>query len=512
MGNRAGTAPGRRFRFRPHAGFIAVNALFAAIFVALVLSAFHAPSPHGLPVGIVAPASVTGQVEDALGGADPGGFDLRVYPSEAAARTAIAQQQVDGALIDSSGGLRLLVAQAAGTAPAQTLTTAFSKVAAKSGQALTVTDVVPPGPDDTMALSPFFVILGVLIPSVAAGSASALVFRRSRPAWCVAAPVAAAIGIGAVAAGIADGVAGLGNYWAIAAIATLFSLAVAAPTAAFGRIWPPLVAVAVLAFIVVGIPASGGPGGLGAFGPGFLRVLHPALPLGAAASAVRGAVYFGGYGVAGPLWTLAAWAIGGMAALALVVTRRRAPAAVPVHAAGTAALAEAPVFSNEGTFSSAGAFANGQASWNGQGQVPPTDIIAGFDNSGPARRALGQAARLAAARHGTLHIVYSDHVLVESDLSGFGHAEMEAARDQEAAAVAAAATEIAAEAGVPYTFERRQDAPADAILAAASELAAADEGSPVVVVGRSGHAARHLLGSVPTHLLHHSPYPVLTIP
>jgi nucleotide-binding universal stress UspA family protein len=34
----------------------------------------------------------------------------------------------------------------------------------------------------------------------------------------------------------------------------------------------------------------------------------------------------------------------------------------------------------------------------------------------------------------------------------------------------------------------------------------------VIVVGRSGHAARHLLGSVPTRLLHHSPYPVLTIP
>jgi nucleotide-binding universal stress UspA family protein len=34
----------------------------------------------------------------------------------------------------------------------------------------------------------------------------------------------------------------------------------------------------------------------------------------------------------------------------------------------------------------------------------------------------------------------------------------------------------------------------------------------VIVVGRSGHAARHLLGSVPARLLHRSPYPVLTIP
>jgi hypothetical protein len=77
-----------RIRLRPHAGFILVSTLFTAIFVTLVLSAFHAPSPHGLPVGIVAPAAVTGQVEGALDRHHPGGFDLRVYPSAAAARPA----------------------------------------------------------------------------------------------------------------------------------------------------------------------------------------------------------------------------------------------------------------------------------------------------------------------------------------------------------------------------------------------------------------------------------------
>jgi nucleotide-binding universal stress UspA family protein len=142
----------------------------------------------------------------------------------------------------------------------------------------------------------------------------------------------------------------------------------------------------------------------------------------------------------------------------------------------------------------------------------PADIVVGFDNSAPARRALGEAARLAAARSASLRVVYADHVVIDSDLSGFGHAEMEAARDRDAAAAAKAAAEIVAEAGVPYTFERRRDAPADAILAAAGDIAAAPESGPVIVVGRSGHAARHLLGSVPTRLLHHSPYPVLTIP
>ena len=66
MGRRADHARRYQARFRPHARFILAQAGFAALFVALVLSAFHAPAPHDLPVGIVAPAAVTGQVEDAL--------------------------------------------------------------------------------------------------------------------------------------------------------------------------------------------------------------------------------------------------------------------------------------------------------------------------------------------------------------------------------------------------------------------------------------------------------------
>jgi len=59
-----------------------------------------------------------------------------------------------------------------------------------------VTDVIPPLARDSDALSPFFVILGVLVPSLAAGSASALAFRHARPAWCVRARSRAAVVIG----------------------------------------------------------------------------------------------------------------------------------------------------------------------------------------------------------------------------------------------------------------------------------------------------------------------------
>ena len=288
---------GRRYpaQYRALAGFIVASAAFVAIFVALTLSAFHKPTPHDLPVGIVGSAAVTRQVEHALDSAAPGAFRFRSYHSEASATTGIAQREVDGALVASGANLRLLVTQAGGTGPEQALSGAFTAVAAQSGRQLIVSDVVPPRASDSQALSSWFVVLSVLIPSLAAGSASALALRRAPRAWSVAAPVAAAVVSGLVAAAIADGIAGLGNYAAIAGIVALFSLAVAAPTAVLARIRPPLVALAVLVFIVVGIPVSGGPANLASFTPGFLRVFSPVLPLGIAASTIRNVVYFGGH-------------------------------------------------------------------------------------------------------------------------------------------------------------------------------------------------------------------------
>jgi nucleotide-binding universal stress UspA family protein len=487
-------------RYRSLAGFIAASAVFVAVFVALTLSAFHDPAPHDLPVGIVGSAAATVQVEHALDGAAPGSFRFRGYPSAASATTAIARREIDGALVVSGASLRLLVTQAGGTGPEQALNGAFTALAARSGRHLIVSDVVPPRAGDSQALSSWFVVLSVLIPSVAAGSASAMAFRRAGRTWPFVAPVVAAVVIGAVAAAIADGLAGLGSYPAIAGIVALFSLAVAAPTALLARIWPPLVALAVLVFIVVGLPVSGGPANLAAFTPGFFRVLFPVLPLGAAASAIRDVVYFGGHATSPYLWTLAGWALAGVAGLILVTAR--APALAGVVAASPGPAEPGPARPDSAS----------RPGPPGPGADQPIALLVGFDDSEPARRALTWSADLLRTRPGALHVIYSDHVLIDSDLSGFARAEMDQARDEKAASVAKAAAEIAAAADGQYTFERREEPPADAILHAAGAHAAAEPASlPVIVTGRSHHAVHHIIGSVPVQLLHESPYPVLTI-
>jgi nucleotide-binding universal stress UspA family protein len=506
--------------YRALAGFIVAFAAFAAVFVALAVGAYHAPRPHDLPVGIVGSATATGGIEHALDSALPGAISWRSYPSAADARTGIMQRDVDGALVASGSRLRLLVTTGGGTAPANFLTQAAGTVAAHSGSQLAVTDVVPALPADTQALSSFFLLLGALIPSLAAGSGTALAFRKARPALGIVAPVAVAVAIGLASAAVADGIAGLGHYPAIAGVVALFSLAVAAPTAVLARIKPPLVAVAVLLFIVAGIPDSGGPANLASFSGAGFRLFDSVLPLGLAASVVRNVVYFGGHSTALHLWILAAWAVAGLAGLiALAARRRPAPALTAVGlprgvpAAVPGIVPAAPRHARPEPAPVPGGPIPGGPDHRGTdyGVVEPISLIVGFDNSETARRALIWGADLLRARPGTLHVVYADHPLIDSDLSGFGRGEMDEARDDKAAAVARAAGEIAAAAGVPYTFERRQESPADAILSAANVQDAEPASEPIIVTGRSHHAQHRILGSVPVELLHQSPFPVLTI-
>jgi hypothetical protein len=187
-----------------------------------------------------------------------------------------------------------------------------------------VHDVVPPKPGDSQALSSFFLILCVLFPSLAAGAASAHLLQGERSVWRFVVPLAAAATIGLAVAAIGDAVSGLGSYMALAGIIALFSLAISLPTAALRHVKPHLVALAILVFLVIGVPVSGGPAGLAPFGPGVLRALDSALPLGVAVGAVRNVVYFGGHDTAGHLLVLGAWALSGLAALALLIGRERA--------------------------------------------------------------------------------------------------------------------------------------------------------------------------------------------
>ena len=318
-----------------HVAVILANAAFAAIFLTIALSGFHRPAPHAVPLGIVASAPVAREIKANLDAHVPGGFELRSMAGEPQARAAIEHRRYPTLRWSHPrAGWTLLTAEAGGTAPTQTITDAFTEVAAKTRRPLATIDVVPPTRDDSQALSSFFLILCVLFPSLATvlllvTPCDAPAFGPVSPCWLPspARPGSPRPGSRMKSADWATIGRSLGSWpcsrWRSPR-----------PTAALGQIRPHLAALCVLAFLIVGIPVSGGPPNLAAFDPGFLRSLHSGLPLGLAVDSIRNTVYFHASETTGPLWVLTAYAAGGLTALCVLVAAH-SPATVAAHPTAT---------------------------------------------------------------------------------------------------------------------------------------------------------------------------------
>ncbi len=310
-------------QFRRHITHVAITSVFAVVFLTLTLSAFHEPTPHNLPIGVVGDHIEVSQLARTLDAHTPGGFVLRSYRSVHAAQQAIEDRNIDGAVALKANQVQIYVAQASGIGPTSAITNTFQTFATATRRSPEVINVVPALPGDSEAFAPFFIVLATLIASMVGGVNLGVMFRKSGRGWLISAPIIVAIVLGLAIAGITDGFTSCGHYIALASILTLFSLAVSESTAALAKMRSSLVALAPLMFIVLGIPASGGPGGLAPFAPNFIRIFDSVLPLGVGESAVRNLIYFHGHDTAAPLWTLAGWATVGLAAFVALHVRRQ---------------------------------------------------------------------------------------------------------------------------------------------------------------------------------------------
>ncbi|MGH1554143.1 hypothetical protein ACRAWF_25940 [Streptomyces sp. L7] len=73
-------------------------------FVLSYIGAFHAPKPHHIPVAVVAPAQVSGQVVKQLNALENDPLDARAAATAKQARALILDRTVDAAvLIDPKG-------------------------------------------------------------------------------------------------------------------------------------------------------------------------------------------------------------------------------------------------------------------------------------------------------------------------------------------------------------------------------------------------------------------------
>ena len=299
--------------------------LFPALLLTLAFAfsyvgAFHDPTPHQVPVAVVGPPAVVGQLDQLPG--EP--LDARKASSRPDALSQIDDREVYGAYDAATN--RLFVASAANRATAVALEATFNRAAAAQGRpAVRVTDVKPLPPKDPNGTAAFYAVIAWVFGGYIASTLIGLIGSpRSRSRQRAAARMAAFAGFAIVAGTLSVvmlrasfGVFS-GHVVALCAIAALTIFASGAATggtqAAIGLAGTGLV---IVVFVIFGNAASGGPFARPLL-PGFWSTIGGVLPPGASVDLARSALFFDGARIAGPILVLVAWTVlGALLALAL---------------------------------------------------------------------------------------------------------------------------------------------------------------------------------------------------
>ncbi|MFJ8074055.1 ABC transporter permease [Streptomyces sp. NPDC096176] len=314
----------------PTRRMIAVMVLVPAV-VALALWAFAWPAartaPREVPIGVAGSAAAAAPLEQRFEEHE-GAFDVHRYDDEAAARTAIEDRVVYGAVVAGPGGPRLLTASGASPVVAQMLKEAVT-AQAQPGTRVQTTDVAPLPSGDPRGSALAASVLPLALAGVAAGGLVTMLGLRGRRA--AVALVGASVMVGITAAALAHSWLGVldGNWWAEAGALSLTVAAIAAPVAGLAALLgTPGIGLGALLMVLIGNPFSGAasapellPEPVGAIGQW--------LPPGAGTTLLRSAAYFDGHAAAAPAVVLSAWAALSLAAVLLGGSRRTTSPAVP---------------------------------------------------------------------------------------------------------------------------------------------------------------------------------------
>ncbi|MFE9404890.1 ABC transporter permease [Streptomyces sp. NPDC006530] len=291
---------------------VAVVLAIGTIFVSVYLAAFHAPRPRDLPVAVVGTTAEAHRVEAGLERAISGGFDVRTYGDEAAARDAVEHREVYAAYVPSRGQQagKLLYAGANGPSVTATLTAAFAQAAAQDSPPPAAQDVLAASAGDTRGLSVFYAAFGLVLAGYLFGmmtyqAAPTLRFRQR------IASLSLFGALGGIIVALLAGDTGFGalpgSFAGTAAVTALMAMAAGGATMTIVK-WTGSAgaAIASVILLIFGNATSGGvmpPFYL----PGWLHPLSGVLPVGAGVRALQGMSYFHDDGLWSGLAVLAAW-------------------------------------------------------------------------------------------------------------------------------------------------------------------------------------------------------------
>ncbi|WIB76182.1 hypothetical protein DEJ28_10895 [Curtobacterium sp. MCPF17_002] len=284
--------------------------LFLAVGMGLAyLGAFHAPTPHDLPVGIVGQSAATQVFAQTVTDQSDGALVAHVVHSTADAERQIRDRDLAAVYAPGTTGATLYVSTAASETTASAAQKVFMPIAYQAHLPFTVQDVVPTGDEDTTGQGLFFLLVALSVGGYASAIAVAAFAARLRPLWTAAVGLVTAgvvAGIGIVIAGPLYGIITT-HRWEIFLFAWMYDAIIVALGVGLhpllGRWTTPVLT---MLFVMLNFTSSGGifqP----AFQPGLFAGLNTFWSGAAWLQAAQELLYFPGASLGRSSLVLALW-------------------------------------------------------------------------------------------------------------------------------------------------------------------------------------------------------------
>ncbi|WP_280338658.1 hypothetical protein [Nocardia neocaledoniensis] len=299
--------------------------LAATLLQALLLIAFAWPAvnlaPRDLPIAVSGPQAT--QLSMQLHQRSPDAFSITTLADADAARTALADNEIYGAIVTGNGAPQVLVASAASPAVAQQLTAVAQQLGGAAPAP--VEDVVATDPDDPRGAGFGSMVLPLVMSGIAAGVLLTLLV--STLGGRLAGLFTFAVAGGLLSTLVFHTWLSIvpGSYLELSAIAGLSAFAVAATivglAAAIGRAG---IGLGALTMLLIGNPFSAATSAPELL-PQPWGTIGQLCPPGATASLMRAVAYFDGAGALAPFAVLLTWSAVGLALLGVGALRSRRP-------------------------------------------------------------------------------------------------------------------------------------------------------------------------------------------
>ncbi|MEV0783488.1 hypothetical protein AB0I52_11010 [Streptomyces sp. NPDC050423] len=274
---------------------LAIAGLMQCLFAVNYISSGHAPVATDLPFGVTGPSPILNAVQK--------GYSLKVtqYPTETAAKDAIDEAKIYGALVPGRTSNTLIVVPTISDVAPLDLAATFESAARSLGRPLTVQQYAPHplAKKDPFGLVPSLMLTPLLIGGYVSSTMLRTVTGTSTGRWRGAILTAFAI----VAGLVVNLIVGpwlqgypTEKFWIVWPILSLVIAAVAVVAAVLQKLLGAAgTLVTVIVVMLFGNPSSGGANGV-PYLPAFWRDIGPYLPPRNAYILLRNWIYFDGHG------------------------------------------------------------------------------------------------------------------------------------------------------------------------------------------------------------------------